>query len=544
MKKRVFLIVLDSFGVGAAPDAAQFGDAGCSTLGRISRSPRFSCENLRSMGLGNIDGVQGVSPVPSPASCYCRMTERSAGKDTTVGHWEIAGAVSPRPLPTYPHGFPEGLLRELEEKTGRGWLCNRPYSGTEVLLDYGEEHLHTGKLIVYTSADSVFQIAAHTDIVPTDELYRICECARALLCGENAVGRVIARPFAGEVGHFYRTDARRDFSLPCPKPTLPDAVSDAGKEVIAVGKIRDIFAGRGITDWLPTHSNAEGMAALEQLAGRDFEGLCFANLVDFDMLWGHRRDIDGYAAGLAAFDRWLPSFTARMRAGDLLMITADHGCDPGYSGTDHTREYTPLLLYGTAVPPQNGGTRSTFADIAATAAAYLGIPFACDGTPILTFGEAPTDAALCRMALSARERAYAPYSGYRVGAALLCASGAVYTGCNIENAAYTPTVCAERTAIFSAVCAGERHFCAIAVAGGMGSEPISGGAPPCGVCRQVMAEFCDSDFRILIVTGENIFREETLGALLPGAFGPHNLRSAPSDTPSPPPNHDTEETLK
>ena len=383
-KKRVFLIVLDSVGVGAMPDAADFCDAGANTLRRIASSPAFSASNLIPLGLGNIPGVDYLPRADRPNAAYGKAAERSRGKDTTVGHWEIAGVISPSPLPTFPNGFPEGVLAAFSKKCGRGVLCNRPYSGTDVIRDYGEEHLATGSLIVYTSADSVFQIAAHVDVVPLDELYRDCLIARELLTGPDlGVGRVIARPFTGKPGNFTRTSDRRDFSLPPPERTLPDAIVDAGLDVISVGKIVDIFAGRGITRAIKTHSNREGMATTLDLLKSDFHGLCFTNLVDFDMLWGHRQDVDGYAAGFAEFDRWLPSFLSGMRDGDLLIVTADHGCDPGDDSTDHTREYIPILLYGAGVSPVSLGIRDTFADIGATVADALGVPFDCPGRSML-----------------------------------------------------------------------------------------------------------------------------------------------------------------
>ena len=381
--KRVFLFVLDSCGCGAMPDAAAFGDRNVNTIKRIAGSPYFKADNLLKMGLGNIDGLSFLGVEPSPTAMTARLTERSAGKDTTIGHWEIAGLISEKPLPTYPEGFPEEVLAAFSAATGRGVLCNRPYSGTDVIRDYGEEHLKTGDLIVYTSADSVFQIAAHEDIVPTEQLYDYCRAARKILTGPHAVGRVIARPFTGAYP-FTRTANRHDFSLEPPGDTLLDALKAAGKTVYAVGKIADIFADRGVTEKVYTHSNAEGMARAREALQKDFEGLCFINLVDYDMLYGHRRDIDGYAKAFAAFDDFLPSFTSAMRQDDLLMITADHGCDPGYTATtDHTREYTPLIVYGKGVTPGDRGTQPTFAAIAATAAAYLGVPFPCPGKSLL-----------------------------------------------------------------------------------------------------------------------------------------------------------------
>lgn len=378
--KRVFILVLDSCGIGALPDAAAFGDSGANTLRRIAASPRFSAETLCELGLGNIDGIDFLPRTDTPRAAFGRLAERSNGKDTTIGHWEIAGVVSEQPLPTYPDGFPAALLEEFCAQVGRGWLCNRPYSGTEVIRDYGAEHCDSGKLIVYTSADSVFQIAAHEAIVPLEELYEACRTARRLLVDEHAVGRVIARPFVGTAPHFTRTANRRDFSVTPPSATLMDAVSAAGKTVWTVGKIADIFAGQGVTHSVPTHGNAEGMREALRAAESEFDGLCFINLVDFDMLYGHRQDVDGYAAALAEFDRFLPELLSRLRPDDVLMITADHGCDPGDDSTDHTREYVPLLVVGDTVRPTSLGTRQSFSDIAATVADLLDVPFVCGGS--------------------------------------------------------------------------------------------------------------------------------------------------------------------
>lgn len=381
--KRVFLIVLDSCGCGEMPDAAKFGDKDVNTIKRISSSPLFFCDNLREMGIGNIEGLSFLGKNDAPTALTARMTERSAGKDTTIGHWEIAGLISEAPLPTYPNGFPQEILSEFSARTGRGVLCNQTYSGTEVIKDYGEEHMRTGDLIVYTSADSVFQIAVHEEIVPVETLYEYCRTAREILTGKHAVGRVIARPFTGSYP-FERTANRHDFSLLPPAPTVLDALKDAGKTVYAIGKINDIFAGRGVTEYVYTHSNEEGMRFASEALKKEFEGLCFINLVDFDMVYGHRRNTDGYAEAFAAFDRWLPEFVRDMRGDDLLMITADHGCDPGYTATtDHTREYTPFIMYGQNVKPGDLGTRTTFADIAATVSAYLETPFDCIGSSML-----------------------------------------------------------------------------------------------------------------------------------------------------------------
>ena len=371
--KRIFLIVLDSFGVGAEPDAADFGDVGANTLRSCSTSKLFAMPNLIAAGFGNLDGVDFLPKSEHPTAAIARLQELSRGKDTTIGHWEISGIVSPQPLPTYPHGFPEEVLKPFREQTGRGVLCNLPYSGTEVIKDYGKQHIETGDLIVYTSADSVFQIAAHEDVVPPEQLYEYCRIARNILKGKHGVGRVIARPFNGE-WPYTRTPRRHDFSLEPPKATLLDAVVAAGQDMLAVGKIHDIFAGRGMTEFSYTSSNADGMAQTLAAAKRDFRGLCFTNLVDFDMVYGHRRNIDGYANALHEFDTWLPSLLSALREDDLVMITADHGCDPGFrQHTDHTREYIPLVMFGKKIRPVNLGTRAGFCDIAATAAELLGV---------------------------------------------------------------------------------------------------------------------------------------------------------------------------
>ena len=384
--KRVFLIVLDSFGIGEMPDAAAYGDAGSNTLRTVADSPEFSMPNMAKLGLFNIDGVTAGEPEAEPWGSFARMTEFSRGKDTTTGHWEIAGLISTKPMPVFPEGFPAEVIRAFEEKTGRKVLCNRPYSGTEVIKDYGEEHMRTGSLIVYTSADSVFQIAAHEAVVPVEELYRYCEIARRLLVGDVGVGRVIARPFTGEPGNFTRTSRRHDYSLLPPEDTMLDQLKAAGYAVIGVGKINDIFAGKGITEFVRTSGNAEGIARTLEYLDRDFEGLCFVNLVDFDMLYGHRNDVEGYARALTYFDRHLSQILKKLRPEDVLMITADHGCDPGTPSTDHSREYTPLIVYGDPVPSgQNWGTRSSFADIGASVLAYFGVEPKISGTPLPAF---------------------------------------------------------------------------------------------------------------------------------------------------------------
>ncbi len=382
--RRVFLIVLDSFGIGQMPDAEKFGDYGVDTLGTVSKSPYFSMPNMEKLGLFQIEGTSVESKVTDITGRVARMTEASMGKDTTIGHWEIAGIYSPTPLPTYPDGFPEEVLDAFKKATGRGVLCNKPYSGTEVINVYGDEHVKTGDLIVYTSADSVFQIAAHEDVVPMEQLYEYCRMARKILTGKHGVGRVIARPFTGESGNYTRTPRRHDFSLEPPGDTMLNILQAHGKDTIAVGKIFDIFAGSGISEHVFTSGNAEGIERTLEYLDKDFEGICFVNLVDFDMLYGHRRDIDGYAKALSYFDSKLPEIMAKMRDEDVLMITADHGCDPGYlKTTDHTREYTPFVMYGKPVVPGNLGTRKTFADIGASVLQYFDIVPGFTGEGIL-----------------------------------------------------------------------------------------------------------------------------------------------------------------
>lgn len=381
MIKRIFLIVLDSCGVGAAPDSAAFGDIGVNTLRSCAASPKFSIPHLIEAGLGNLDGIDYLPKTDHPTAALARLQEASMGKDTTIGHWEIAGIVSPNPLPTYPQGFPQEVLEEFEKQTGRGVLCNLPYSGTDVIRDYGEEQKKTGKWIVYTSADSVFQVAANENWIPLEELYDACRKARAILRGKHGVGRVIARPYVGQSpSEFRRTSNRHDFSLEPPKQTMLDAIKAAGLDTLAVGKIYDIFAGQGTTEHVFNKSNVDGMAHTDDYAARDFHGLCFVNLVDFDMQYGHRRDVDGYANALTEFDTWLGQFLPKLGEDDLVMITADHGCDPAYTATtDHTREYVPLVVLGKQVKPVNLGTRKSFADIAATVTELLNVPFETPG---------------------------------------------------------------------------------------------------------------------------------------------------------------------
>ena len=369
--KRVFIIVLDSCGIGALPDASIWNDEGSNTLAAIRNHPNFSCPNLVKMGLFNVETVGGG--VDNPTASFARLGELSKGKDTTIGHWEIAGIVSPMPLPTYPNGFPAEVIKEFEKRTGRKAICNMPYSGTEVIKDYGKEHIETGALIVYTSADSVFQIAAHEDYVPVSELYRYCEIARELLQGEHGVGRIIARPFNGDYP-YVRTANRHDYSLLPVSTTMLDLLAEKGLATISVGKIYDIFAGKSVSENNRTTSNHHGMEVTIDLQKKDFEGLCFVNLVDFDMKYGHRNDVAGYANAMTEFDGQLATFLDNMREDDLLIITADHGCDPSTPSTDHSREYVPMLVYGSNV--KGGvdlGTRDSFADISATVLEYLGV---------------------------------------------------------------------------------------------------------------------------------------------------------------------------
>ena len=381
--KRVFLIVLDSVGIGELPDAALYGDEGSNTVRAAAASPYFSMPNMRRLGLFNIDGMERAQPEASPAGASGRLAESSKGKDTTTGHWEIAGLISENPMPTFPDGFPDELLDELKRRTGRDILCNKPYSGTEVIKDYGQEHMRTGALIVYTSADSVLQIAAHESVIPIEELYRICEIAREICQGPYGVGRVIARPFEGEYP-FKRTSRRHDYSLVPPKETMLDALARAGYETRGVGKIYDIFAGKSISSTVRTASNAEGIDRTIERMKDSFDGLCFTNLVDYDMLYGHRNDVDGYAKALTYFDERLPEMLALLGEEDILMITADHGCDPATPSTDHSREYIPLVMAGAPLKAgSNIGTRPTFADIAATILDYFGVAGDVDGTSFL-----------------------------------------------------------------------------------------------------------------------------------------------------------------
>lgn len=377
---RIFIFVADSFGIGELPDAAAFADTGSNTFKSCYNTGKLNVPTLKDLGLFNIDGVTFGEKSTDPKAAYARLAESSAGKDTTIGHWEIAGVISPEPMPVYPNGFPDDVIKEFERKTGRKTLCNLPYSGTEVIKDYGEDHIKTGALIVYTSADSVFQIAAHEKIVPVEQLYKYCEIARKILVGKNAVGRVIARPFIGDnPQNFTRTARRHDFSLVPPRKTMLDYLKENGNDVLAVGKINDIFAAQGITEFVRTNGNSDGMDKACEYLKRDFNGLCFINLVDFDMLYGHRNDAIGYALALNEFSLRIKDFIDKMRDDDILMITADHGCDPSTPSTDHSREYVPLLICGKSVKPVNMGTKPTYACIGKTVCDIFGVKNDLDG---------------------------------------------------------------------------------------------------------------------------------------------------------------------
>jgi phosphopentomutase len=384
MINRVILIILDSVGIGAMPDAHLYGDEGSNTLLNIYRNiENFKLENLERMGLTHIEGLEEIRRnTITPKASYGRLEEISPGKDTTTGHWEISGIVLEHPFPTYPDGFPDDILKALEKETGRGIIGNKAASGTAIIEELGEEHVRTGKIIAYTSADSVFQIAAHENVVPLGELYEICKKAREILIGKHAVGRVIARPFVGEPGSFKRTENRKDFSLEPIGKTMLDYISETGLEVVAIGKIEDIFVGRGITKVIHTKNNETGIEATISEINRDSEGLVFTNLVDFDMLYGHRNNIEGYGNALEEFDSKLPEILAALKPNDLLMISADHGCDPSTESTDHSREYVPLLVYHQYIQPENLGEMKGFNVIAKTILDILDVDNTVDNISI------------------------------------------------------------------------------------------------------------------------------------------------------------------
>ena len=385
IKKRVFLIVMDSVGVGELPDAADFGDEGSNTVKAAATSGFLDMPNMKKLGFFNMKGIDDMYPdIPeAPMYAVSRLAERSKGKDTTTGHWEIAGLTSEKPMPTFPEGFPKTFIDEFSKAVGRGMLCNKPYSGTAVIADYGKEHMSTGDLIVYTSADSVFQIAAHESVVPVEQLYEYCRIAREMLQGDLGVGRVIARPFEGE-WPYKRTSRRHDFSLIPPKDTMLDVLKANGFDVLSVGKIIDIFAEKGITEFVRTKDNEDGINRTLEYMDRDVNGLIFTNLVDFDMQYGHRNDPEGYAKALSYFDSRLPELLEKLNDDDILMITADHGCDPVTPSTDHSREYIPLVVYGKNLKQGvNLGTRDSFADIGATILDYFGLDITIDGKSFL-----------------------------------------------------------------------------------------------------------------------------------------------------------------
>ena len=380
-KKRVFLIVLDSFGIGEMPDAKKYGDEGSNTLAAIVKSKKYKTPNLEKLGLFNIEGVDCKEDVENPQASFARLAESSNGKDTTTGHWEMAGIISEKPFPTFPNGFPEDFLEEYSKRVGRKILCNKPYSGTEVIKDYGKEHLETGALIVYTSADSVFQVAGHEDVISLEELYRCCEIAREMLQGDLGVGRVIARPFVGKEGSFERTRNRHDYALDPTGPIVMDDLVKNGFDSIGVGKIYDIFAGKSVEESYKMEDNIDGMNITLDLCDKDFNGLCFVNLVDFDMIYGHRNDVDGYANAASEFDKQLGQMMDKLREDDIVIITADHGCDPSTESTDHSREYVPMIIFGDKI--KSGvdlKTRNTFADIGKTIADIFGIDSQIPGT--------------------------------------------------------------------------------------------------------------------------------------------------------------------
>lgn len=380
--KRAILVVLDGVGAGSNPDSQSYGDEGASSLEHCAQAiGRLELPHLGQIGLGNITPIMGTPPCSDCTGAYGRMYSIAAGKDSVAGHWELTGVVLPKPLPTYPHGFPPEVVDAFEKAIGRKVIGNKAASGTEIIQELGEEHMRTGSPILYTSVDSVFQVAAHQEIIPLSELYHICEIARAMLVGDHAVGRVIARPFVGAPGHFTRTEHRRDFSLAPPGASLLDRLKAAGKDVIGIGKIEDLFAGRGLTARDHTETNKDGMAATLRWLERDFMGLLFINLVEFDMLWGHRRDSQGYARALREVDAWLPLVQQRMRPGDALFFSADHGVDPTFRGTDHTRESVPVLAYGEPVCPGiDLGVRPTMADLGQTLATAFAVEALAAGT--------------------------------------------------------------------------------------------------------------------------------------------------------------------
>ena len=522
--KRVFLIVTDSFGVGELPDADKFGDKGSNTLKSVSKSKNFSAPNLTKLGLFSIEGTGCERKDILPMGVYGKAAEMSLGKDTVTGHWEIAGLISNVPIPTYPNGFSEEVLAQIEKATGIGTLCNKTYSGTDVIRDYGLMQAETGKMIVYTSADSVYQAAAHEDVIPLSELYKYCEKAREILVGENAVGRVIARPFKGEYPNYERTSNRHDYTLEPHGETMLDLLKKEGLDTICIGKISDIFASRGVSERIPTTSNSDGMKKTLEQINRDFSGLCFVNLVDFDSKYGHRNDVDGYAEAISEFDAWLGEFLKVLKEDDLLIVTADHGCDPLTESTDHSREYIPIIAYSRCIMPRNIGIRKSFADIGKTIIDNFDVKANIAGESFLNSIIDDRDASLVSKALAAMKNSYAPYSEFNVGAALQCRDNTVFCGCNVESAAYSPTCCAERTALVKAVSEGKREFTAIAIVGGKNGKADKI-CPPCGVCRQFLFEICGGELDVILGNDSGTIEKHKLSELLPLGFSDKNLNS-------------------
>jgi len=538
---RAIVLVLDSFGIGAAPDAGRFGDGGADTLGSIARacaegradsearSGPLELPNLAALGLFHAHQeatgawAAGIQPIEAPKGAWGHAAERSSGKDTPSGHWELAGVPVLEDFGYFrakDNSFPEDLLDELIQRAELpGLLGNCHASGTEIIERLGGEHIATGKPIVYTSADSVFQIAAHETAFGLDRLYRVCEIARELLMPLN-IGRVIARPFEGGAEtDFRRTGNRRDYSLEPPAPTLLDRLIEAGGEVLAVGKIADIFAHRGISQTYKADGNeALFDATLKALAEAGERALVFSNFVDFDMLYGHRRDVAGYAQALEAFDRRLPELTARLQPDDLLVLVADHGCDPTFEGSDHTREYIPVLASGAGLAPSSLGRRDSFADVGQTLAAFFGLPAMEDGESFLPGSEALPEEQLTQLH-RLRARAYVPYSKHPVGVLIQADSGHWYGGCNVETAHFK-SVCAEASAISAMIAAGDKRIDSVWILG-----PRDSACAPCGDCRQRIQEFADGgSLRVnLIDSGGRILKRYRMAELLPDAFGPSDL---------------------
>ena len=560
--RRIFLIVVDSLGIGGAPDAAKFGDEGADTFGHIvEKQGRLNIPYLEALGFG-ILVPQSASPSQRPLGLLGILEEASASKDTLSGHWEMMGIETETPFQTFTDtGFPEELIKKLEEVSGREVIGNKAASGTVILDELGEQEINDGKMIVYTSTDSVLQICGNEETFDLNELYRVCEEARKLtMKPEWKVARVIARPFTGKKkGEFVRTANRRDYAVAPPRDTVLDALKDKGLDVIAVGKISDIFSGQGITRSLHSESSVHGMEQTIDIAKNDaFEGLCFTNLVDFDSKWGHRRDPEGYALEIERFDEKLGELLDTLEEGDLVMITADHGNDPTFRGTDHTRERVPLVMWSPSFA--HGGilpVQESFGCVGKTIAENFsaGLPGGLVGESLFEYVESVTEESfaveekeektecvpksseerelpdhvfahispedLYESACRARDKSYCPYSGFAVGAALLGRSGRIYTGCNVENAALGESICAERCAILKAVSEGERSFEAIAVAGGKAGQMPMQSCPPCGSCRQVMREFaCGNVFLIITLDENGGLRISTLDTLLPESFGP------------------------